>query len=98
MKRSREQAVGLVIIAISAALAVLGYLMLPEVMAVQIGLNGQVSNSLPKIPALLIPFAISTIAAIRYMTGGASGRAKNLLLAVVGLGIAVLGFVINYGR
>lgn len=98
MKQTREQMIGLIIIVLSAAMAVLGYVLLPEVMIAQIGFDGQASNTLPKIPALLIPFAISTISSIRYMKGDPSGGAKNLVFAFLGLGIAVFSFIINYGK
>lgn len=97
MKQSRKMMIGALIIAISAVIAVAGYLVLPEVMIVQIGIDGKASNTLPKIPALLLPFAISTISALLYMKE-ATSRPKNLVLALIGLAIAVFAFIMNFGR
>ncbi len=95
MTGSKEKMIGIAIIAVSAILAVLGYILLPDVMVVQIGLDGSASNTLSKIPALLIPFAISTISSIMYMNSEASARTKNLIFAVLGVIIALFSFFIN---
>lgn len=97
MKQSRELTMGALIIAISAIIAVAGYLVLPEVMLVQIGIDGKASNTLPKIPTLLLPFAISTISAILYIKEAAS-RPKYLFLAILGIALAVFAFIMNYGK
>ena len=98
MTRSKEKMIGMIIIGISTVLAVLGYILLPEVMIVQIGFDGEASNTLPKIPALLIPFAISTISSIFYMKSESTNRTKNLLFAILGIIIAGFSFFMNFGK
>ncbi|MFB0958315.1 MAG: hypothetical protein QMB61_04770 [Clostridiaceae bacterium] len=98
MKRSKKELTGMIMIAIALIIAGVSYLMLPDVMIVQIGLDGKGSNTLPKLPGLLIPLAISTVSSIQYMKSKTSEGVKNLMFAVLGLGIGVFAFVINFGR
>ena len=95
MKLRREKLIGTAIIAAAVILAAAGYLILPDTLVVQISADGQPSNTLPKLPALLIPFAISTGFSLMYMNGEADRRVRNLIVAVLGLGIAVVMFVFN---
>lgn len=98
MEHSKEKWIGILIIAISAVIALLGFFLLPDVMTVQIGLDGKASNTLPKIPALLIPFAISTISSILYISDATGKRSKNLLIAILGVVIGIFAFIVNYGK
>ncbi len=98
MQRSKEKMIGMIVIAVSIVLTVAGYLMLPDNMIVQIGLDGKASNMLPKIQAILIPFAISTISSIMYIFGNPQKRTKYILFAVLGLLLSVVSFFINYGK
>jgi len=45
-------------------LGIIGWSLLPDVVAVQIGFDGQVSNTMPKVFAILLPIAISVIGSI----------------------------------
>lgn len=95
MNMKKEKMIGLVIIAVSVILAVMGFMVLPETLIVQIGLDGQASNTLHKIPALLIPFALSTVFSILYMRGNGEKKSHNLIVAVIGVIVAIIMFVVN---
>lgn len=95
MKLKKETLTGSIIIAVSVVLTVVGFLILPEELTVQIGLDGQASNTLPKLPALLIPLAMSTVFSILYMRGTEDKKSRNLIVAVIGIGAAILMFVVN---
>lgn len=96
MKRSRETIIGTVIIIAAVIFLAAGYIVLPDILVVQIGADGQPSNTLPKIPALLIPFAISTIFSIFYMKAEPERRLHNLFAAIVGIVAAIAMFLFNY--
>ena len=77
-------------------LAVTGYFVLPDTLAVQIGLDGVPSNFLPKIPALLIPLLVTVVFSCLYMKSKGEGKTENLLLSLLGIGIDIIMFVMNY--
>ncbi len=95
MNVNKEKVIGLVIVAVSVILAVVGFIVLPETLIVQIGLDGQASNTLPKIPALLIPLALSTVFSVLYMKDNAEKKSRNLIVAVIGVVVAIVMFVVN---
>lgn len=57
--------------AVAAALAVYSYMTLPDTVAVQIGVDGQVSNTMPKLFAVALP--IMQTAAERTRSNGTFG-------------------------
>jgi len=95
VKLSKEKKIGMVFIGISITLAVLGYYILPETVVVQIGLDGKAGNSLPKLVAILLPFGVTLISTGLYMFSKTSNRIKNLIFAVIGILVAVFGFIVN---
>jgi len=95
MNVNKEKVIGIVIIAVSVILAVMGFMVLPETLIIQIGLDGQASNTLQKIPALLIPFALSTVFSILYLRGNGEKKSRNLIVAVIGVIVTIIMFVVN---
>lgn len=77
-----------------AALAagVAGYFLLPDTLVMQIGLNGQPSNLLPKLWGLLIPLALTLLGAIWSRAGGG---ARALAVSIVGLLMDAFLFICN---
>lgn len=98
MKSSKEKLIGIILIVISITLAVLGYMMLPDTVVVQIGLDGKPGNTLPKLLAVLLPLGISLISTGLYMFSKTSNRTKNLIFAVIGILMAVFGFIVNFRK
>jgi uncharacterized membrane protein len=95
MTGNKEKVIGSVIIVVSLILAVVGYVILPETLTVQIGLDGKPSNTLPKLFALLIPLAISVIFSFMYMNDQGQRKSRNLFAAIFGIFISILMFVVN---
>lgn len=95
MSDKTRRIVGVSIIVCAVLLAVVGYFALPDTLVVQIAANGTPANTLPKIPALLIPLAVSCIFAGLYMTCAAQDRMKNLIVSLLGFVIYVVTFIVN---
>ena len=95
MKLSKEKKIGMVFIVISIILAVLGYIMLPETVVVQIGLDGKAGNTLPKLAAILLPLGVTLISTGLYMFSETSNQTKNLVFARIGILMAVFGIIVN---
>ena len=91
----RDKLLGIEIIALSLVLAAVGWLILPDTLIIQIGVNGQASNTLPKLPALLIPLALSCVFSGLYMGNATGRRSRDLLVAVAGIGMSIVMIVVN---
>ena len=91
----KEKALGIGIIALSLVLTLVGWLILPDTLIIQIGANGQASNTLPKLPALLIPLALSCVFSGLYLGNVTGRRSRDLLLAVAGIGLSIVMIVVN---
>lgn len=79
---------------ISAAvlLFIISFLLLPDVVAMQIQFNGQLGNYMPKYIALVIPLIIDFIGTLAYYK---ENNNKYLVIAVVGIIMAVITLVMN---
>ena len=82
-------------IAAGAVLAIAGYIILPESLIVQFGLDDSMTGA-PKLAALAIFFIIDAAGALGYM----QNEEKRNMLFISGLGVflLVLAFVINIPR
>ena len=79
---------------ISAAvlLFIISFLLLPDVVAMQIQFNGKLGNYMPKYIALVIPLIIELIGTLAYYK---ENNNKYLVIAVVGIIMAVITLVMN---
>lgn len=79
---------------ISAAvlLFLISFILLPDVVAMQIQFNGQLGNYMPKYIALVIPLIIELIGTLAYYK---ENNNKYLVIAVVGIIMAVITLVMN---
>ena len=79
---------------ISAAVLLfsISFLLLPDVVAMQIQFNGQLGNYMPKYIALVIPLIIELIGTLAYYK---ENNNKYLVIAVVGIIMAVITLVMN---
>lgn len=80
------------IILSAAVLAVVGMIYLPDTIVVQINSAGEASNTLPKLPALLLPSALAVIFAVMYLK---NAKGKDLATALVGIGILAITLIFN---
>ena len=79
---------------VSVILGVISWCLLPDVVAVQIGLDGQVSNTMPKIFAIIIPVTITIVGSIISVKDDQS-KSKGIILSLIGLAVMVLTLVFN---
>lgn len=80
------------IIIISILLTIVGYIVLPDNLVMQVTVGGAASNTMPKILGLLVPFGLSSIFAVVYYK---TGTVKNLIISVVGLLSYILVYIFN---
>ncbi len=76
-------------------LAVVSWFVLPSTVAVQVGLDGNVSNIMPKYAAVLIPTAISVAGGIIGLNTEKSDNKKQAAMMFIGMGIMVFMMIFN---
>ena len=81
--------------AAAAALAVYSYMILPETVAVQIGVDGQVSNTMPKMFAVVLPLVITLGGCGVMVFGKRESTVKGIVLSVAGIGIMIVTVLFN---
>lgn len=80
------------LLVISAGLAVAGYIFLPDIVAMQINFRGEVSNSMPKLFAVLLPFILSSLTAYLYYK---SEKGGYIAASVIGIAVSIFSFIFN---
>ena len=89
----RKRLIVTILILVAAAGAfVLGLIILPDTLVMQVTASGQPGTQMPKLIGLLIPLALSTVFSILYCK---RDGAKNLIVALVGIGMSALTFAFN---
>ena len=91
----KTKSISIVLIAAAIGLGVFSWFFLPDVVAVQIGLDGQVSNTMPKALAVAVPLGISVAGSVMNLTGGDEKKSKGFLLSLVGLALMALSLLVN---
>lgn len=79
----------------AAALAVYSYMILPDTVAVQIGVDGQVSNTMPKLFAVALPLVITLGGCGVTVFGKKETKGKGIVLSVVGIGVMIVTILFN---
>ena len=84
---------------VSAALAVVSWLLLPQTVAAQMTLSGETGTTLPKIFAVLLPLALGAGgAAAAFFNKDESGSAgRRFLLPAVGIFMQLFTLYMNRG-
>jgi uncharacterized membrane protein len=84
-------------IVISAALAVASFILLPDVVTVQLGVDGESSNTMPKLFAILIPAALGVGGALSVLFSKNENKngQKALIVSAVGIVVFVFMLVVN---
>ena len=77
---------------VAVALAVAGWMLLPDRVAMQIGMDGGLQNYMPKPLATLLMLALQAVMILLYRS---SGRGAHLAAAVVVLVLPLFTFGIN---
>lgn len=86
------------VIVTAIVLGVISWFVLPENVAVQIGFDGKVSNTMPKLLAIIIPVLMSVIGGIIGIKSNDSNRNKGTLLLCVGIFVMLITFFFNFSR
>ena len=92
MSDQKRLTITILILIVSVFLFVLGLIILPDTLVMQLTASGQPGTQMPKLIGLLIPLALSTVFAILYSKKSGT---KNLIIALVGIGMAALTFAFN---
>ena len=81
----KKNLISMILIAVSVVFSVILWFILPDVVAVQISTDGEVSNTMPKALAILIPLGVSVFGAVMNLTD----KAENKVKGYVSMGIAI---------
>ena len=92
MEKQKRFTVAMVIIGIAAVAFVVGMILLPDIVVMQVLKDGTPGSTMPKLVGLLIPLALSTIFPLFYYS---KGKSKDVVVSVVGLIAFGLTFIFN---
>ena len=88
-----RKTISIILIAIGIILAAVGYVILPEVVAVQVGFDGSVANTMPKLLAIGLPLLITIVGSVINIKE--DDNRKGLILAVAGIVVMVITLLFN---
>ena len=91
----KKKWINILFVAVAIGLGVISWLLLPDVVAVQVGIDGKISNTLPKVLAVAIPFGVSVVGSVMNLTGKEETNKKGYILSVAGIAIMVLSLLVN---
>ena len=92
MSDQKRLTITILILIVSVFLFVLGLIILPDTLVMQVTASGQPGTQMPKLIGLLIPLALSTVFGILYSRKSGT---KNLIVALVGIVATALTFAFN---
>ena len=87
--------ISIFIMIIAIGLGICAWFLLPEVVAVQVGMDGQVTNTMPKLLAILIPLVISAAGVVMNLTNKKENSMKGFVLSLVGIAVMLLTLFFN---
>ena len=91
----KKKWISILFVAVAIGLGVISWLLLPDVVAVQVGIDGKITNTLPKVLAVAIPFGVSVVGSVMNLTGKEETNKKGYILSVAGIAIMVLSLLVN---
>lgn len=92
----KKKIINIVLVIVAIVLGVISWLFLPDVVAVQVGFDGQITNTLPKLSAVAIPLAVSVVGSVMNLTNNEEKNIKGYVLSLIGIDIMVL--VLHFNR
>ena len=87
--------ISLVLLIIAVVLGICSWFLIPEVVTVQVGMDGQATNTMPKILAILILFGISAAGSILNLTHQNESNMKGWIITAVGIVAMILTLIFN---
>lgn len=91
----KKNVIPVVLLVAAIILDVVCFFLLPDVVAVQIGIDGQPSNTMPKTLAIVIFLGVSVLGCVMNLTGKAEDRKKGYVLSALGIVLMVLTLFFN---
>ena len=91
----KKKLISAVLLLAAIGLGICSWFPLPEATAVQVGLNGQATNTMPKLLAILIPAGISVAGSVMNLTNTKENNKKGILIAIVGIAAMILTLLFN---
>ncbi|MDY3859059.1 MAG: DUF1648 domain-containing protein [Candidatus Limivicinus sp.] len=89
----KKNSISILLVIAAIGLGVISWLLLPDVVAVQVGFDGQITNTMPKVPAVAIPLGVSLVGSVMNLTG--QKDKKGYILSVAGIAVMVLSLLFN---
>lgn len=89
----KKNFINILLVIAAIGLGVISWLLLPDVVAVQVGFDGQITNTMPKVPAVAIPLGVSLVGSVMNLTG--QKDKKGYILSVAGIAVMVLSLLFN---
>ncbi len=91
-----KKQVAILLIVVAAALGVIGLIVLPERLIMQLSIGGQATNTMSKPLGLLMPFALTVVPAVIFAAAKKPGeQSKCLVVSVVGVVAFIFTFAVN---
>lgn len=83
------------IIILSIVIAVIGFIVLPDIVVVQLRMDGHTTNSMPKAIAVLIPWALTAGGALWQLFMKGEEKSKALSVSVIGIVVSIVTIIMN---
>lgn len=93
--KKKQTVIGIIIIAIAVISSVIGYIILPDTLIMQLRADGSAGNTFSKPLGLLIPLAVSVIFSFLYIKSDGNEKNKHLIVSMVGIAIYIFIFIVN---
>lgn len=91
----KKNLINILLVVVAIGLSVVSWFILPDVVAVQVGVDGQVTNTMPKVLAVAIPLGVSVVGSAMNPAGKDKKNKKGYILSVIGIVIMVLSLLFN---
>ena len=83
------------LIAVAVVLSVVSWFLLPDTVVVQIGVDGQASNTMPKVFAVIVPLVISVIGSAMNLNDDTRQNYRGYVLSIVAIAVMVFSLIVN---
>ena len=83
------------IIILSIVIAVIGFIALPDIVVMQLRMDGHTTNSMPKTIAVLIPWALTAGGALWQLFMKGEEKSKALSVSVIGFVVSIVTIITN---
>lgn len=91
----KKNLINIILLIIAIGLGICSWFLLPEVVAVQVGMNGQATNTMPKLLAIVIPLGISVAGSIVNLANKEENSVKGFAVAFIGIAAMILTLFFN---